>query len=59
MMHWFLNTVKLAARSHTLLNVSPQLKTKDRSLESAWSCGGIFGNKVMLKRRAERRDRSQ
>lgn len=37
MMHWFLNTVKLAARSHTLLNVSQQLKTKDRSLERAWS----------------------
>lgn len=59
-MHWVLDMVDLAARSHACRGVCQQLKTKDKSLERGWSCGCTLGNnlqKPVLKKRAERRDK--
>lgn len=59
-MHWVLDMVDLAARSHTCIGVSQQSKTQDKSLEKGWSYGCTFGNNLHkggIKKRAERRDK--
>lgn len=52
--------ITLAARKSYLSTCQSTTEDKGQKPERGWRCGGIFGNnvhKVMLKRRAERRDK--